>query len=192
MIQSKKDLNNYLEEDRVVNAPSSFKKPKFVGMDTWKFLIALRKLEYYKNTRSNPLFAIFHKCCRAYYQYKHYSLGMKLGFSIPVNTVGPGFSLHHKGTVVIHTKAKIGKNCCMHVCINIGASGGSKKAPQIGNNVYIAPGVKIFGDITIADNVWIGANAVVNKSITEEYSVVAGVPAKIIKKLKPEEVFSYR
>lgn len=54
------------------------------------------------------------------------------------------------------------------------------KAPQIGNDVYIGPGAVIFGDITIADGCYIGANAVVNKSISETNSVVVGVPAKVI------------
>ena len=59
---------------------------------------------------------------------------------------------------------------------------GGQKAPKIGNNVYIGPGAVLFGDIEIADNCWIGANAVVNKSFLESYSVIAGVPAKVIRK----------
>ena len=65
--------------------------------------------------------------------------------------------------------------------VNIGANQGSNKAPQIGDNVYIGPGAVIFGDITIADGCYIGANAVVNKDIVEPYSVVVGIPAKVIK-----------
>jgi serine O-acetyltransferase len=53
-------------------------------------------------------------------------------------------------------------------------------APQIGNNVYIGPGAKIFGEIVIADNIAIGANSVVNKSFYEKGISIAGVPAKKI------------
>ena len=35
-----------------------------------------------------------------------------------------------------------------------------------GNNVYIGTDARILGDVTIEDNVMIGANAVVTKSIT--------------------------
>lgn len=59
---------------------------------------------------------------------------------------------------------------------------GSKKAPKIGDNVYIGPGAVLFGDIEIADNCWIGANAVVNKSFLEPYSVIVGVPGKVVRK----------
>lgn len=51
---------------------------------------------------------------------------------------------------------------------------------MIGNNVYIRMGARILGDITIADNVVIGANAVVTKSITEPGITVAGIPVKKI------------
>ncbi len=52
------------------------------------------------------------------------------------------------------------------------------KAPQIGDNVYISPGAKLFGDIVIGDNVKIGANAVVNKSFPEGNCTLVGVPAR--------------
>ena len=64
--------------------------------------------------------------------------------------------------------------------MNIGTTNGNKKAAKIGDNVYIGPGVKIVGDISIPDGTVIGANAVVNKSIYENGITVAGVPAKKI------------
>ena len=51
----------------------------------------------------------------------------------------------------------------------------------IGENVWIGPGVKIFGKINIADGIMIGANSVVNKSFNEHDITIAGVPAKKIK-----------
>lgn len=65
--------------------------------------------------------------------------------------------------------------------VNIGtAAGTSGCAPQIGNNVYIGPGAKIFGPIHIADGIAIGANAVVNKDCLQENVTLRGVPARII------------
>lgn len=52
----------------------------------------------------------------------------------------------------------------------------------IGNNVWIGEGVSIMPGVIIGDNVIIGANAVVTRSFPNNV-VVAGVPAKIIKKL---------
>lgn len=144
------------------------------------YLLALRKAEYYTNVHhfAGGFF-------RLYWRRKLQKLGVRLGFSIPVNTCGPGLSLPHYGNIVINHNAKIGANCRIHSGVNIGASGGSKEAPHLGDNVYIAPGAILFGNIHIGNNNTIGANATVNKSFTEENVVIAGTPAKIVKENAP-------
>jgi serine O-acetyltransferase len=120
------------------------------------FLIKLRKTEFYDYMRQNA---------KSYYTMMHISLkkiSYKLGFSIPINSIGAGLNLPHYGTIVINPFSKIGTDCEIHTGVNIGIQYG--KCPTIGNNCFIGPGVKIFGGITIGDNV-----------------VIAGVPAKIVK-----------
>lgn len=107
-------------------------------------------------------------------------MSVRLGFTIPLNVFGPGLCIAHRGTIVINKDTRVGENCRIHACTNIGSGRGGVSAPQIGNNVYIGPGAKIFGDITIADNIAIGANSVVNKSFYEKGISIAGVPAKKI------------
>ena len=51
--------------------------------------------------------------------------------------------------------------------------------PTLGNNVWIAPGAKLYGRITIGNQCAIGANAVVNKSFPDGVTL-AGIPAYII------------
>jgi len=144
----------------------------------WKFQRLLRKLEYYKNVKNT---GALNRLTYLYLKLEFKKLSVKLGFSIPENVFGPGLAIVHYGTIVVNQNARVGANCRIHVDTNIGASGGSDKAPQIGDNVYVAPGVKILGDIKIASNTAIGANSVVNKSFVEENMMIAGVPAKIIK-----------
>jgi serine O-acetyltransferase len=105
-------------------------------------------------------------------------IAYKLGFTIPKNTIGYGLFIAHYGTIIVNSKALIGSKCTLHACVNIGEHKGG--TPKIGNNCYIGPGAKIFGDITIGNNVTIGANSVVNKSFPDNV-VIAGVPARIIK-----------
>lgn len=50
----------------------------------------------------------------------------------------------------------------------------------MGDNIYIAPGVKIYGDIHICNNVAFAANAAVHKSIVEPNTLHGGVPAKLL------------
>ena len=52
-------------------------------------------------------------------------------------------------------------------------------APKVGDNVVICTGAKLIGNITIGNNVIIGAGAVVVKDVPDN-AVVGGVPAKIL------------
>lgn len=108
-------------------------------------------------------------------------MGERTGWDIPPNVAGPGLCVVHRGTVVISPYSKIGRNCRIHACVNIGAWGGRESAPRIGDGCYIGPGAKLFGAVEIADDVVIGANAVVNKDVRQRGATVAGVPARIIK-----------
>lgn len=194
MISSYKDYKFYLQSDRkaLYLRPSItfIEKVKdfFYPNPIWVFQSLLRKYEYLKNKRKKS----FLDKIRLLLVYKKYiELSKRLGFSIPPNVFGPGLSIAHYGTIVVNRNARIGANCRIHICVNIGASGGDTKAPQLGNNIYIGPGAKIFGDISIPDNTIIGANAVVNKSFTEKCTILAGIPCKIVKKLSLEEIEKY-
>lgn len=56
---------------------------------------------------------------------------------------------------------------------------------MLGNNVRVCAGAKIIGNVVIGDDVVVGANAVVVKDVPS-HSIVAGVPAKIIKRRNDE------
>ena len=183
MIKSKSDYLRYLEQDRLsLNVKGGLKD--WLTHDIWHFQKALRKLEYYKNTSSN----IVTKSYALYLQFRVRKLGRNLGFSIPANVFGPGLSIAHAGTIVVNGRCKIGANCRVHVCVNIGG-GLSKRAnpPVIGDDCYIGPGAKIYGDITIGNNVAVGANAVVNKSFGDNLTV-GGIPAKLITDKGPLDI----
>lgn len=92
---------------------------------------------------------------------------------------------HKLNGIVIASGAIIGKNCYLSHQVTIGRSRGG--APIIGDNVYIGPGAKIFGDIRIGNNVRIGANCVVFEDIPDNATVVLPHPRVIIK----EEGYQY-
>lgn len=56
----------------------------------------------------------------------------------------------------------------------------SQRVTSIGNDVWIGEGVLIMEGVTIGDGVIVAARAVVSKDV-EPYTVVGGVPAKIIR-----------
>ena len=126
-----------------------------------------------------------------YMEYRFRRTSLKLGFSIPKNVFGPGLAIVHYGTITVNDGARVGKNCRLHACTNIGASKGKSEAPQIGNNVYIGPGVCIFGDIRIGNGIAIGANSTVNKSFTEDHIMIAGSPAKKIGEIDISKIIKH-
>lgn len=186
MIHTKEDLKRYLAEDKKeMGITRRFPIP--FGDYIWKYEIALRKHEYYLNTRKSKL-ALF------YYQRKHQRLSYKLGIQIGTNVFDEGLHINHFGLVVVSDKAKIGKHCDIHQGVNIGG-GLDRKAPTIGDDCWIGPGAKLYGDIKLGNGVMVGANAVVTKSFEEDFVTLGGVPAKIIKRsgkpLPPEREAHY-
>lgn len=177
MISSKKEFKEFLERDYIANWRFA-KNKKIFGDENWKFIKELRRQEYFfALTKKQKMFLIVPYIIS---KYKYHLYSIKCGYTIPINVCQKGLALPHRGTIVINTTAKIGENCRIHEGVTIGSTSGSKKAATIGNNVFIGTGAKIIGDIYIADDVCIGANSVVVKSIFEKGVTYAGNPAKKI------------
>lgn len=107
---------------------------------------------------------------------------VRYGYELPLSTeIGPGLLLRHLGPIVVHQRAVLGRNINLSTGVVIGESFRGPKAgvPRIGNNVYIGPGAKVIGAITVGNDVAIGANAVVTRDVLD-HQVVGGVPARVI------------
>lgn len=179
-ICNKTDYKYFLESDRMArNYPKSGGIKALLNQAEWplvKFQALMRKTEYYNNCKRG----IVSKAYLALLKYKYKKQCIKYGFTIPINTFGPGLVILHRGTICINGNVKIGSNCRINTCVNIGTNmEKEKEAPIIGDNCYIGPGVKMFGKIVIGNNVAIGANSVVNKDTPNDVTIV-GIPAKII------------
>lgn len=183
MIKTKDELIEYIKADMIAiygfeKKPSLFEKIYSLIIPVpWKFQILMRKAEYYSNSNKILNKLILSKIAKIRYQ----RYGAKCGFSIPLNIFGPGLCIGHIGTIVINKNVKFGANTRIQTSVNIGGFSrfnsnkkewNKKNAPKFGNNIYIGPGAKIFGNIEIGDNVAIGANATVFKSIPNNSTVV--------------------
>lgn len=136
--------------------------------------ILLRKTEYYTNSGRRVRAAIY------------YAMLMKLqnryGVHIPINCCGKGLSIPHLQPLAMNGNVTVGENCRVHVGSYLtGAVEGDTGVPNIGNNVVIGIGAIVAGGVTIADDISIGAGAVVTKSFLEPGITIAGVPARKIK-----------
>ena len=117
-------------------------------------------------------------------RFKLRSLSYKFGISIPYDTsIDSGFYIGHFGGIVVNRRCIVGKNCNISHGVTLGQAnrGANKGYPRLGDNVYIGPGAKIIGGISIGNNVAIGANCVVTKDVPDN-SVVVGVPGRVVSK----------
>ena len=95
--------------------------------------------------------------------------------------IGPGiFFPHTSGTVV--GASKIGRNVTIFQGVTLGAKEmdmgfDPTLRPELGDFVVVGAGAKILGGISLGDNVRVGANSVLLRSVPDN-STVAGVPAR--------------
>lgn len=104
----------------------------------------------------------------------------------PVNTlyieakeIGGGLFIQHGFSTMISAE-RIGENFWINQQVTIGYKDNTRP-PIIGDNVIVTCGAKVLGPINVGSNVVVAANAVVVKNIENDV-VVAGIPAKVIKK----------
>ncbi|GAB3055846.1 serine O-acetyltransferase [Salinicoccus sesuvii] len=88
---------------------------------------------------------------------------------------------HGMGTVIGET-CRIGNNVTIYQGVTLGGTGKEeqKRHPDIEDNVLIAAGAKVLGNIRIHENSKIGANSVVLKDIPRD-STVVGIPGYVVK-----------
>ena len=91
--------------------------------------------------------------------------------------IGPGLIVHNAVGVLILVK-RMGHSCTLTQDVSIGTIRGEVR-PTIGNNVFFGAGSKVFGPVTIGDNVVVCPNSFVAGDVPSNCTVM-GVPARII------------
>jgi serine O-acetyltransferase len=105
----------------------------------------------------------------------------------PGAVIGRRFFIDHGMGVVIGETAEIGDDCTLYHGVTLGGTTWKKgkRHPTLGNNVVIGAGAKILGPITLGNDVRVGSNSVVVKSVDNAQTVV-GVPARVLKDSKTQ------
>lgn len=149
----------------------------------WEYQKNMRKCEFYYNKYYNNNGNYISLLLYIYYNRKMNILGERLGIEIGIGSFKKGLLIFHSGSIVVNRHSRIGINCHLHGdnCIGNDGSGENDDCPVIGNNVMIGVGAKIIGNVIIADNIKIGAGAIVVTSFTEEGITIGGVPAHKLK-----------
>ncbi len=97
------------------------------------------------------------------------------GIDIPRSVrIGPGLYIGHFGGIILSPDVRAGANLSLSHDVTLGISGRGMNVgtPTFGDDVYIAPGARVFGKVTVGHNVKIGANAVIHRDVPDN-AVVA-------------------
>ncbi len=154
---------------------------KFSNSNTyqiWKFIVALRREEYFRNKiKTSTIYIPF----LLYARRRKNILGRRLGFDIPAGVLGVGVRIFHPGNIVINPYAFVGEDCRIVGNLCIGNQHGEDNAPHIGKNCLLGWGCTIIGESNIGDDCKIGAGSLVINLRCENNSIVIGSPAHVVK-----------
>ena len=116
----------------------------------------------------------------ALYLAMHYWVHLVSGTTIAREAkIGANLYLPHSGNIIIHPDCSIGDNCTIFHEVTLGETVDRAGAPRIGNHVFIGPGAKLLGPITIGDGARIAGNSLVISDVPAG-AVAMGVPARLI------------
>lgn len=103
------------------------------------------------------------------------------GSRIPAKTrIGKGTRFTARGMgVIMNGDEVIGENCQIGHQTKFLRKNPYKECAHLGNRVWVGSGAVLVGNVKVGDDVIIGANSVVTKSIPSG-CIVGGIPAKII------------
>lgn len=119
---------------------------------------------------------------KLFYTLRLLRMSHKTHIQIPARTnIGEGFYIGHLGRVIIHPDAVLGKNVNVGTGVTIGAEnrGKRKGAPKIADNCWIGTNAVIVGNVNIGSDVLIAPLTYVNFDVPD-HSIVIGNPVRII------------
>lgn len=156
-----KDLNAYLINDPAAYGYHELVIEAYATFHTVMLYRIANSIQYNSQIEKNLILA------RKISEYAKSLSGIEIH---PKAQIGSGFVLDHGYGTVIGETVTIGDNCYMLNNVTLGARGISnnpsdKRHPSIGNNVQIGASAKIYGNITIGDNCFIGPDVEITKSL---------------------------
>lgn len=102
----------------------------------------------------------------------------------PSSRIGPGVVLKHTTGLVVGGGVVAGRHLTLHQNVTLGDKHPYGGQPLLGDDVTIGAGACVLGPIRVGDRVVIAANAVVTTDVPDD-CVVAGVPARIVRRNEP-------
>lgn len=184
---TKQELNEIIAEEKAMYVKTNGLFRRFTHQKRymiWSYLAWFRRAQFYREQLSSAsgLKKLWYRMAYPIALRRKNCYGEKCGIEITNNSIlGRNLSIWHSGVVI---DAQVGDNVSIRGNMVLGSRDlkCTSGRPTIGSGVEIGYGAAVIGNVTIADGCIIGANAVVTKSFPEPGTVIAGVPAKALKK----------
>ena len=93
----------------------------------------------------------------------------------PAAVIGPGLRISHGTGIVVGNAVTIGSDCLLMQNVTLGAPTTARigEMPTIGDRVVLAAGCAVIGAVTVGDDSFVGALALVTESVPAGSKVVA-------------------
>ena len=92
----------------------------------------------------------------------------------PATEIGPGLRISHGTGLVVGNAVRIGRDCLLLQGVTLGAPSTSRRAemPTIGDRVILGAGSVVIGNVSVGDDAFIGALALISEDIPPGSKVI--------------------
>jgi serine O-acetyltransferase len=151
----------------------------FVGVafDRYFLVVACYRFGHWACRLRVPVFG---KLMRIFYVLSNAIISARIGTELrPRAVIGRRFEVHTSWAILVDNGVVIGDDCIINTGVVLAnkANGRAEGVPKVGNGVTMGVGSKIVGGVTIGDNAFIGANAVVSRDVPPGH-IAIGIPAQ--------------
>lgn len=165
---NRRDLRRFLQEDLAAYIHHrQFPARRWRLLDRLRYPVIgwqrlLRRTEYAVNTKRGGFWKLYVAWRKGIFLWT----SLLLNLEIPLNVFGPGLTVAHHGSIVIHPDVRAGARCRIHpgTCIGIAR----ERAPVMGDDIYLGNGSLVAGGIEIGSRAVIGPHALVRHSVEDD------------------------
>ncbi len=111
-------------------------------------------------------------------RFNHFLTGVDIA---PAARIGPGLRIAHGTGIVVGNAVEIGADCQLMHGVTLGAPTLSRigDMPKLGDRVTVGAQASIIGPVTVGDDVFIGAHALVTQDVPKGSLVLAKIELQV-------------
>ncbi len=134
--------------------------------------VVLHRLAHWFKSHRIPV------CGPAIARWSHFLTGVDIA---PAAKIGPGLRIAHGTGLVIGNAVEIGVDCLLMHGVTLGAPTVSRlgEMPKLGDRVTVGAQASVIGPVTVGDDVFIGAHALVTRDLPAGSRVMAKIELEV-------------